>query len=378
MGEVKRCGICGSAELAALLDMGIQPLAEDFTGSSIRYPLDLRECASCGLVQLGYAVEPGAVFTPGHPYATGNTAFLREHFMRLGLDALHYMKVGDLLVDIGANDGTLLRSLIGHGVRMAGVEPTGQITKFKGSIKPYQEFFTRDLGIRIRMENGPARVITACNVMAHVPDVHDFMEGIASLLAPDGWFVAENHDAASVLEGLQIDTVYHEHLRYYSPGSFARLLDIHGFRMVSCTQIPTHGGSFRVWARKKDDRMFGPRAQQLSIRLHAMVRRAAADGPIYGIGAATRAVPLLHYARLGEYLKCVCEVAGSDKVGHCMPGTFIPVVDEHRLFADQPPHALLFSWHVPSIPAKLWSAGYRGKIIVPLPEPKILEPPYEQ
>lgn len=373
MGEAGVCGVCGSHELHPLLDLGDQPLAEDFGGHGKRYPLLLQECAGCGLGQLSYAVDQGAVFTPAHPYASGNTAALREHFMHLALEGLNYMKTGDLVVDIGANDGTLLGNFAAHGVRMIGVEPTDQIAKAKG-IGIYQEFFTAGLGVRIRMEHGPAKLITATNVMAHVPDAHDFMDGVASLLAPDGLFIAENHDLASVTEGLQIDTIYHEHLRYYSPESFARLLGIHDFRVLSCNPIPTHGGSFRMLARKKDAQLFGSRASQAAIRLHAMVRRAAAEGPVFGIGAATRAVPLLHYAKLGEYIQCVCEVVTSDKIGKCMPGTFIPVVDDGRLITDQPPHALLFSWHLAaSLIPKLRSAGYRGKFIIPLPEPRIAD-----
>ncbi len=373
MDNVQHCGLCGSRELHRLLDLGEQPLAEDFSGGGKRYPLTLNECAACGLVQLGYMVYQQDVFTPAHPYASGNTGALREHFMRLALEGLNYLKVGDLVVDIGANDGTLLHAFGGHGVRTVAVEPTEQIFKIHGAAG-YQDFFTGKVAREIRRVHGEAKLITACNVMAHVPDVHDFMNDVGYLLARDGLFIAENHDVASVTEGLQIDTIYHEHLRYWSPETFTRLLGIHNFRAVSCTPIPTHGGSFRVLARKNDGRPLGTRANQALIKLHAMVRRAAEEGPVYGIGAATRAVPVLHAAGLGEYLTCVCEVATSEKIGKTMPGTFIPVVDEGRLTEDQPPHALLFSWHLAAtlIP-KLRSAGYRGKFIIPLPEPRIAD-----
>lgn len=375
LSEVLSCHICGSYELSPLLDLGEQPLAEDFSGTGKRYPLILLQCGNCGLGQLAGSVDQEAVFTPTHPYASGNTAALREHFMKLALEVMGYMKVDDLVVDIGANDGTFLQNFIGHGVRMVAVEPTDQIRKTDREVIDYQEFFTHDLAVQIRMVHGPAKVITATNVMAHVPDVHDFMNGVGGLLAPGGIFVAENHDLASVLEGMQFDTIYHEHLRYYTPESFARLLGIHDFRVQSIEPIATHGGSFRTIARKMPSTgLFGTRVNQTAIRLHAMVRRAAHEGPVYGIGAATRAVPLLHYARLGEYLQCVCEVPTSDKIGKCMPGTFIPVVDEQRLFQDQPPHALLFSWHLAvSLIPNLRSAGYRGKFIIPLPEPRIID-----
>ena len=367
MADVTACGICGSADLAVILDMGMQPLAER---DSELYPLKLMQCGDCSLVQLSYIVDQATVFPLDHPYATGNTRALREHFARLagGLPA-----GSGPVVDIGANDGTFLGHVTGRP-RVA-VEPTDQIDKAcaRGIEHGYQKFFTRDLGWRIRAECGPADVVVATNVLAHVPDPHDFVAGVAQLLDDDGVFVTENHDLRSITEGLQIDTVYHEHLRYYSIGSLSRLLGMHGLDVTDVERIGTHGGSLRVTARKRRGDL-QDRAYEAGYRLHTLVARAAAEGPVYGVGAATRATPLIHFAGIARLISCVCEVPGSEKIGTRMPGTDIPVIGERNLVEHQPPYALIFAWHIAdTLMPKLREMGYRGKFIIPLPEAVVID-----
>jgi hypothetical protein len=371
MGEVTECGICGSPDLSVILDMGMQPLAER---ESPRYPLVLLKCVNCTLVQLSYIVDQHEVFPIDHPYATGNTKFLREHFGRLAARLAADLAPGDLVVDIGANDGTFLRAL-GDGYRRVAVEPTGQASKCRAArLDTYQKFFTPEVAGEILHSQGWAKVVTASNVLAHVPDPHGFVHGVAMMLDPDGGvFVTENHDWSSIVNGLQVDTVYHEHLRYYSVASLSRLLAMHGLEVFDVETVPTHGGSLRVTARKTRGSL-RDRSRLAMGSLRTMVARAAAAGPVYGIGAATRATPLIHYAGIADFLDCVCEVPTSEKIGTCMPGTSIPVVDEAKLVADQPPHALLFSWHIaPSLVPKLREMGYRGRLIIPLPEPRIID-----
>lgn len=374
-GDVKECGGCRSGNLLPLFDMGSQPLAEG--GSAYSYPLALVQCKNCDLVQLSYIVDPKTVFRPAHPYTTGNSAVLREHYGRLARDLQGNLLIGDLVVDIGANDGTLL-SCFNSNLRRLAVEPTDQIGKCPPGVITLQGFFTADLAADICSDpvigNGPAKVITACNVLAHVPDVHDFLEGVRILLDDDGVFVTENHDLASITEGLQIDTIYHEHLRYYTPGTLCRLLEQHSLRVTSVEPTPMHGGSFRVRAQRAQDGFPG-RARSAAIALRGMLWQFADKRQaVYGIGATTRATPLIHYAGISDFITCVCERAGSDKIGTYIPGTAIEVVDEARLIADQPPYALLLSWHiVGDIIPKLRAAGYQGKFIVPLPEPKVID-----
>ena len=367
------CQLCGSGRLFLILDLGEQPLSERHDDPR-RYPLRLYQCGGCTLVQLGHIVDQREVFPPDHVYATGNTKFLRDHFAALAAEMGEALEPGDLVIDIAANDGTLLRAYR-EDVRCVAVEPTDQIRKLTpdGSWA-YQEFFTAALAEKILAEHGPAKVITACNVMAHVPDAHDFAEGVRLLLADDGVFVAETHDVASISEGLQIDTVYHEHARYYSVATLSRLLGMHGLTVTEARPVPTHGGSFRAYARKARTDL-AKRAQTALSDLGCLLADLTEAGQlVYGIGATTRATPLIFAAGIAPFVAVVCEVSSSAKIGMLMPGTTIPVVDEVRLIEDQPEFALLFSWHIAgSLMPKLRAMGYKGQFIVPLPEPKVID-----
>ena len=372
-GSIRACQACGSHDLELLFDMGMHPLPEGARAGQ-RYPLRLVRCDDCSLVQLDYIVDPAEVFAKDHPYATGNSAALRRHYEDLTRSIAGTLHAGDVVVDIGANDGTLLAGYPDNLSRVA-VEPTDQIRKVGYPAVLYQEFFSETVAQEIRDKWGPVKAVTAMNVLAHVPDPHDFLDGVTTLLDDDGVFVTENHDLHSVTSGLQIDTIYHEHLRYYSVASLTRLLEAHGMHVVSSVPVPTHGGSFRVTAHKaRQD--FPARARTAATALRGLLWQITQQKKqaVYGIGAATRATPLIHYAGIRDFITCICEVPGSDKLGQVMPGTAIPVVDEAVLITDQPPYALLLSWHMKDIIIpKLRAAGYRGKFIVPLPHPEVLE-----
>lgn len=370
------CGICGAPYLAPFLDLGMQPLAEQYGDHQDRYPLRLVRCQSCTLVQLAKPwPDQRVLFPDDHPYATGDTEANRAHFMKLAVTAGWRLRPGDLVADIGANDGTFL-SMFDQGIVKIAVEPTGQAARISDDVHGiYREFFTSGLAQRIRLQYGPAKLVTASNVLAHVPDPHDFMSGVMTLLADDGEFVTENHDLRSVVTGLQIDTVYHEHLRYYDLTSLGRLLSMHGLAVTGVMHTEMHGGSFRVTARRVAAGNLQQRADAVRYALWKMVAELKADGSrIYGISAATRATPLIWFSGIADYLDCVCETEGSAKIGRTMPGTDLPIVPDSRLIADQPEYAMLFCWHIAdTVVPKLRAAGYRGKFIVPLPEPEVLD-----
>ena len=335
------------------------------------------------------------------PNTTGNTKALRDNFAELYREcsAMLGLAAGDLIVDIGSNDGTLLANFKTPGHRVLGIEPTdvGDIAN-KRDIPTIKRYFTLDVARAVKGEHGQASVITATNCFAHIEDVHGIMEAIVELLKPDGVFISESHYLMSLLDGLQYDTIYHEHLRYYSVASLKYIFQIHDMEIFHVRPIPTHGGSIRVYAAKR-----GARAAQASVgqmlaaelsgngmtekltafqrqvllsklRLLSMLRELKEKGArIAAIGAAARATTLLHYVGLDEgIIDYVCEVAGSLKIGQCMPGTQIPVVDEARLFTDQPDCALLFSWHIADQLAPMLKAKqFRGQIIAPLPVPRL-------
>jgi hypothetical protein len=241
--------------------------------------------------------------------------------------------------------------------------------------------------------------VTAANCFAHIEDVHAIVEGILELMTFDGVFISESHYLIGLLDRLQYDTIYHEHLRYYSLNSLANLLQMHGLEVFHARPIPSHGGSIRVYAARRGQQPVQasvasmlaaePRGDAMlrrletfrrdvmlsKLRLLAMIRDLKEQGArICGISAPSRASTLVNYLGLDEaIIDYVCEIAGSLKIGKCMPGTSIPVVEESRLFTDQPECAIIFSWHIADeLAPKLRAKGYRGKLLTPLPDPREL------
>jgi hypothetical protein len=404
---VERCQVCDSADLTPVLFLGYLPPVNQMPpigrvpGEQPAYPALLLRCANCELVQLGLVVDPKILFPPEYPYSSGTTKILRENFAELCRAAVPRLglKPGDLIVDVGSNDGTLLSNFQQAGFRVHGIEPTqmGTVAQSRG-IPTTISFLTADAVDRVRKEQGPAKLVTATNVFAHIEDVHAVVDNIRRLMAADGTFITESHYVLSLVETLQYDTIYHEHLRYYSLGSLQHLFEQHGLEVFFARRIPTHGGSIRVYAGPKGVRPIDPavtelrqqeaaltpqslrefkrRVVQSKLELYALLQTIDATSKrIYGIGAPSRASTLITYAGLDDgILDCVLEIPGSYKIGKYMPGTLIPVEDESRLFDDPPDYALLLSWHIAEeLMAKLRSRGYEGKFIVPLPEPRIVE-----
>lgn len=375
-GPVLLCGSCGHGPLRPVLDLGDQPLPQARPGieDDRRYPLRLVRCTRCTLVHLDYIVPQRDLFPDGYPYATGNTKALRDHFARLAVEIVKIGPApGDLIIDIGGNDGTMLKALreIAPDNRLLLVEPTAQARKAgQAGIDIVGAYFTAGTARKIRQGYGPAKVITASSVFGHVPDPHDFLDGVTELLADDGMLIIENQDWHNIIQDLQIDTIYHEHLRYYTPASLSFLLEQHGLIITSLTRTAMHGGAFRaVCARQAGD--LKRRVADLVTRLIRLLDEAVCAGPVYAVGAPTRATPLVNYASIGSYLACACEVTGSEKIGALIPGTDVRIVDEQILIDDQPPHALLLAWDSADtiIPA-LRKRGYAGRFILPLPEPR--------
>ncbi|MCC6778101.1 MAG: class I SAM-dependent methyltransferase [Hyphomicrobiales bacterium] len=403
---VECCQICGHAPLSNVLSLGYMPPVNQMVaiGAVPRqqpwFPTSLLYCSACELVQLGLAVDPVIIFPPEYPYTSGTTRLLRDNFADLYREASPLLKLTaeDLVVDIGSNDGTLLSNFKSGGHRVLGIEPTevGKIAIDRG-IPTLSRYFSKQAAAEAVRAHGRARVVTAANCFAHIEDVHAIVEGILDLLAPDGVFISESHYLVGLLETLQYDTIYHEHLRYYSLRSLSYLLKLHGLEIFHARPIPTHGGSIRVYAARQ-----GARAVQDSVasmlaaepqgaamlerltafrrdvvlsklRLLTMLRDLKERGArVCGISAPSRASTLVNYLGLDEgIIDYVCEIAGSLKIGKCMPGTGIPVVEESRLFDDQPECAVVFSWHIADeLAPKLRARGYRGKLSTPLPVPK--------
>lgn len=406
--RVDACQVCHGSTLERVVFIGYLPPVNQMRPVGQRpaeqpaYPAELLHCTTCGLAQLGLTVDPNILFPPDYPYTSGTTKILRDNFAELARQVaeLYPLPAGSLVIDVGSNDGTLLGNFKEAGHRVLGMEPTdaGELARQKG-IPTEQVFFGRASAARVRERAGRAKLVTAANVFAHIEDVHEVVEGILDLLDDDGLFVSESHYLLGLIEGLQYDTIYHEHLRYYSLRSLTHLLAMHGLEPVHAVQIPTHGGSIRVYAARVGTRPVSPsvaailrleheaglegpalrafqrRVTTSKLQLHALLAPLKARGArIYGVGAPSRASTLICHAGLDDgIMEAVVEVPGSRKIGKYMPGTIIPVVDEARLFSDPPEFALLLSWHIADeLVPKLRARGYKGGFIVPLPEPRVI------
>jgi len=405
---VECCQVCGHAPLETVLSLGYMPPVNQMVpiGEVPRqlpwFPTTLLHCRKCELVQLGLAVDPVIIFPPEYPYTSGTTKLLRDNFADLQRESAAMLGLTgkDLVIDIGSNDGTLLSNFKNGGQRILGIEPTdvGDIANERG-IPTIKRYFGLDTARQVKREHGAASVVTAANCFAHMEDVHAIVDGIVELLKPDGVFISESHYLVPLLDTLQYDTIYHEHLRYYSLASLKYLLEMHDFEVFHARPIPSHGGSIRVYAARRGshpvqdsvNRMLDaePRGEAMAKRLQAfhrdvilsklrllsMLRDLKERGErIAAISAPSRASTLVNYVGLDEGLiDYVCEIPGSLKIGKYMPGTQIPVVEEARLFAEQPDCAVIFSWHIADeLAPKLKAKGFRGKLITPLPEPRVL------
>jgi hypothetical protein len=405
---IECCQVCGHTPLNTVLSLGYMPPVNQMVPigqvphQQPWFPTTLLHCRNCDLVQLGLAVDPAIIFPPEYPYTSGTTKLLRDNFVDLQRESATMLGLSDkdLVIDIGSNDGTLLSNFQNSSQRVLGIEPTdvGDIANQRG-IPTIKRYFGVEVAREVNRKYGAASVVTAANCFAHIEDVHAIVDGIVEMLKPDGVFISESHYLIPLLDTLQYDTIYHEHLRYYSLASLKHLLEMHGLEVFHARPIPSHGGSIRVYAARhgahtvQDSvrRMLAgePRGEAMikrldsfrrdvilsKLRLLSMLRELKEKGArIAGISAPSRASTLVNYVGLDEGLiDYVCEIAGSLKIGKCMPGTQIPVVEESKLYSDQPDWAIIFSWHIADeLAPKLKAKGFRGKLITPLPVPRAL------
>ncbi|MDA9508850.1 methyltransferase [Bradyrhizobium sp. CCBAU 11386] len=407
---VTTCQICGCKQLSPIIFVGYIPPVNTMPSIGVppveepSFPLELLRCDDCGLVQIGLEVSQEVLFPESYPYLSSSTRILRENFANQYREVAELvgLRHDDLVIDVGSNDGTLLDNYHQAGHPVLGIEPSQAADVAIGrGIRTRKTYFSLATATQVRQEFGPARVVTACNVFAHIADVHAVVDGIVAMLGDDGVFVSESHYLADLVETLQYDTIYHEHLRYYHLGALIRLLGEHGLEVFHVRRIPTHGGSIRVFAGRRGQRPimasvaecvaredaqgitdgrgladFRNRVIASKLNLYALLAPIKASGArIYGIGAPSRASTLINYVGLDDgVLDAVMEISTSHKLNKYVPGTRIPVLDEKKLFVDQPEFALLLSWHIADELAPiLRKNGYRGKFIVPLPTPRVLD-----
>lgn len=407
-GISKKCQICGSGSLTKILNFGhFAPCDSLLTNEALNfhetsYPLNLVVCDDCSLAQIDYVVDPETLFYPDYPYRSGITKTLVQNLMSTGPKIMAATGITDgSALDIGSNDGTLLQGFKNSGMNVLGVEPTNiaKIANANG-IQTIQEFFTRDLATDIFEKHGSFKVVTAANMFAHVAKLASLIEGVRYLLDDDGVFVTESHYLLDLLETVQYDSIYHEHLKYYTIRSLDTLFSYYDMSIVDCELIPNYGGSIRVFAKKgkglkaserlknqkkveldffATDRQFDrfvTRVNKSKYDLQLFLADCKKEGKtVRGVGSPGRAATLLKFCNVDiSDIKYIAEQSTSLKLGLHMPNTHIPIVDEALLFEEQPDYVLMLSWHYwQPIADNLRKKGLKSKIVLPLPELTVVE-----
>lgn len=402
---VTRCQISNSKNLESLLFLGFLPPVNtlrkigSILNEEITFPAELLYCSKSKLVQLGCIVDKEILFPYSYPYTSSTTKVLRENFTELyeHTNKIVNLNKNDLIIDIGSNDGNLL-SNFKKKHRVLGVTPEkiGNIA-IKRGIPTIIDYFDQKTVNKIIKKFGKAKIITATNVFAHIDNINQIVKNIIKTLDKDGVFISESHYLLPLIKTVQYDTIYHEHLRYYSVQSLNYLLKKHNMEIIETKEIPTHGGSIRVFAarkgiykvsknvkyqlnkenkflNKKSFNQFRDNVVNSKIKLFNLINKLKKEKKIiFGVGAPSRASTMINYLGLDQdIINCVLEIDGSYKIGHYIPGTKIPIINEEILKKSKPDFLMLFSWHIKKeLKNNLRRKGFKGKFIIPLPNPKI-------
>ena len=377
------CRFCSAPLTDVFLDLGSAPPSNAYLdaaalqASEAWFPLKLWTCGECRLVQVDEVQDRAALFAADYAYHSSvssswlahSRAYVHAAIARLGLDARSFV------VEVASNDGYLLQYVAAAGIRCLGVEPTAGTADAarRRGIDTLGEFFGRDVGARIAAGHGRADLIVANNVLAHVPDLHDFVGGFAALLAPDGVLTVEFPHLQRLVEQRQFDTVYHEHFSYFSLATARRVLAAHGLRVWDVERLPTHGGSLRLWASPDAAeraerpsvaavlaaesaagmgspawyRGFQPQADEVkNALLEFLLAQRRAGRRVVGYGAAAKGNTLLNYAGVRPDLLPFVVDASPNKQGRFLPGSRIPVVAEARLREARPDFVLMLPWNL--------------------------------
>jgi SAM-dependent methyltransferase len=403
------CIVCGSERIEVVLDLGETALANKFIPEEEThkpepfFPLVVGFCHDCGHVQLTEHVPPSAMFED-YLYVSSASDTLKEHLYDLSDVVVERYSLGpdDLVIDIGCNDGTLLKGFKRHGVRALGVDPAKNLAELFGDaeIDRYTGFFDSQSAGEILDRWGPASAITATNTFPHIPALRDFVKGIETVLAPGGVFTIEAHYLVDLLDQVAFDTVYHEHVSYWALGPMRKLFADHGLEVVNVERLPLHHGQLRAFVQRKgegevqpsveellakerelgiDDietyRRFAERTQGIKDDLRRTLSELRAGGArVAGYGAPAKGNTLLGFLELGpDDLDYIAD-RSKLKQGLFTPGTHIPVVPPERLLEDQPEYVVLLAWNFADEVMEQ-QAEYRnrgGRFILPVPEVRVL------
>ena len=406
------CRLCGSTDLASVVDLGATPPCERFLTAAeldepeVTYPLHLRVCTGCWLSQLPPLITPADTFTEYAYFSSYSTSWV-EHARRFVVGATDRLGLGadSFVVEVASNDGYLLQHVVAQGIRCLGVEPSanvGAAAREKG-VPTRTEFLDQDTGAAVRAEHGPADLVVANNVYAHIPDVVGFTKGLRALVADDGWVSIEVQHLLTLMEFNQYDTIYHEHFQYYTVDSAIRALETGGLSLVDVELLGTHGGSIRLLARPAEVATepseavidvlarekaaglrelagyarFATRVAQVRRDLLMFLTGAAEHGAtVVGYGAPGKGNTLLNHCGIRPDLLPYTVDRNPYKHGRFTPGTRIPVLPPDRIAQDRPDYVLVLPWNLRDelVDQLSYVSTWGGRLVFPIPSLEIVEP----
>ncbi len=403
---ITACRCCGSGSLLTVFDMGLMPASDGFSASAVApdraWPLEVVSCTDCGLAQLRHTVAPERLFSAEYRYFSSFTAAVVANAEANVASAIARFRPppGALAVELASNDGYLLRHARAAGLSVLGIDPApGPVAAARAAgIETLQAFFGEELGRALAAEGRQASLLFANNVLAHVAETRDFVRGIRALLAPGGTAILEMPYLRDLLDAGEFDTIYHEHLCYFSLTALDELFRREGLSLNDVERIPIHGGSIRIFVQHgraprprltallSEERAIGldrPAAfdrfadhvDRLRRGLCSLLDRLRAEGArIAAYGAAAKGTILLNHFGIGpERLLWVAD-RNPHKHGLFVPRVKLPVVPVERILQDAPTHLLILPWnHAEEIMRQQSAfAAVGGRFILPIPEPAVI------
>jgi len=404
------CRACGGNQMRRFLSLGPTPLANSFPRSPDEFknesffPLDVYFCDTCCLVQILDVVDPKVLFR-NYIYMTGTSDTIAAHnveYARTIVDLLK-LETNDLVIEVASNDGSLLKCFKQYGVRGLGIEPATNIAKMASAsgIETINEFFNASTAQQVRASYGPTKIVIGNNVLAHVDETRDFLQGCKELVEENGLIVIEVPYLRNLLDRLEYDTIYHEHLCYFSVNSLMRLCDAVGLSIVRLNHVPVHGGSLRMYAGLQEKYrshsievlIWAEEEKRAGLNDFASYERFAKDveknrqailslletlkregGTMAGYGAPAKGNTLLNYCGIDTHLIPYTVDKNPLKVGLYTPGKHIPVLPVSTLLERQPDYVFILAWNFAEeiMRQQQEYCNRGGKFIMPIPEPKVV------